>query len=311
MTINRIWACQRCLDLLPYVQLDGTVKDLQCCFRTSALSWRLKILNSASTLLLCLDCQRPDVPLPHFRSALTAKDLKFRFRSVITAKDLKFHVRTFVLHWLHWLPKMWSSASALPLCLDCQICEVLPPHFRSALTGKDLKFRFPHCQDFQRWEVPLPHFISSWTSTLVLRAGCGIWLYQFLIIAYLFTFKRFAVSLVHFRSILTAKDLKIGFSTNTLLLSSKMGSSACALPFYLDCKGSVVSHFRTFCQDFQQWEVPLLHFISSWTSTLVLRAGCGIWLNQFLIIAYLFTFQRFAVSGAKTGDPLLEQRRRR
>ena len=137
----------------------------------SALSWRLKILNSASTPLPCRDCQIPDVPLPHFRSALNAKDLKFCFRSVFTAKDLKFHARTFVLH---WLPKMWSSAYTLPLCLDCQICEVLLPHFRSALTGKDLKFRFPHlfCQDFQRCEVPLPHFISAWTSKDVQLRFC-------------------------------------------------------------------------------------------------------------------------------------------
>ena len=184
--------------------LTGLVKVLDC---TSALSWRLKIWNSTSTLLLCLNCQRPDVPLPHFRSALTAK-------------DLNFFVRTFVLH---WLPKMWSSASALPLCLDCQICEVLLPHFRSVLTGKDLKFRFPHLfyQDFQRWEVPLPHFISAWTS------------------------KDLQISFLHFRSILTAKDLKIGFSTNTLPSLPNMGSSASTFPFCLDCKRSVVSHFRS------------------------------------------------------------------
>ena len=80
-----------------------------------------------------------------------------------TAKDLKFHVRTFVLH---WLPKIWSSVSALPICLDCQICEVLLPYFRSALTVKDLKFHFPHlfCQDFKICKVPLPHFVSAWTS---------------------------------------------------------------------------------------------------------------------------------------------------
>ena len=116
---------------------------------TSALSCRLKIWNSTSTLLLCLNCQRPDVLLLHFRSALTAK-------------DLKFYVRTFVLH---WLPKKWSFASALPHCLDCQIGEVLLTHFRSVLTGKDLKFRFPHlfCQDFQRCEVPLPSFPKMWT----------------------------------------------------------------------------------------------------------------------------------------------------
>ena len=204
-------------DLLPHVQLDWTVKDLQCCSRTSALSWRLKIWNSASTLLLWLDCQRPDVPLPHVRSALTAKDLKFRFRFVFTAKDLKFHVLTFVLH---WLPKMWSSASALPLCIDCQICEVL----------------LSHCLDWQRSEVPLyalvlPGLPKMWSSASAFHLCLD--------------FQRFAVSLLHFRSILTAKDLKIGFSTNTLPSLQNMGSSASALPFCLDCKRSVVSHFRS------------------------------------------------------------------
>ena len=67
---------------------------------------------------------------------------------------------------LPWLPKIWRSTSALLFCTDCQKCEVPLPHFRSVLTGKDLKFRFPHlfCQDFQRCGVPLPHFISAWTS---------------------------------------------------------------------------------------------------------------------------------------------------
>ena len=136
---------------------------MQFCFRTSALYWRLKIWNSASTRLLCLDCQRPDVPLPHFRSALTVKDLKFRFRSVFTAKDLKFRVRTFVLP---WLPNMWSSASALPLCIDCQICEVsfhtsvlrrLPKIWSSASA-------LPLCLDWQRSEVPLSALRSASTS---------------------------------------------------------------------------------------------------------------------------------------------------
>ena len=211
VAISTIWACQRCLVLLPHVQLYWTIKDLQFCFRTSTLSRRLNIWFSASTLLPCLDCQKPDATLPHFRSTLTAKDLKFRFRSVFTAKDLKFRVRTFVLP---WLPKMWRSASALSLCLHCQICEVLLPHSRSAVTGKDLKFRFPHlfCQDFQRCEVPLPHLFCM-------------------------HFQRFAVSLPHFRSILTAKDLKIGFSTNTMPSLPNMGSSA--------FKRFVVSHFRS------------------------------------------------------------------
>ena len=58
-------------------------------------------------------------------------------------------------------------------------------------------------------------------------------------------FQRFAVSLLHFRSILTTKNLKIGFSTNTLPSLPNMGSSASTLPFCLDCKRSVVSHFRS------------------------------------------------------------------
>ena len=82
----------------------------------------------ASALLCCLDCQRSEVPLsvlplgqdskylvhlphlfcqdfqiwisplPHFIFARTSKDLKFRFHTSA----------------LHWLPKMWSSASSVP-----------------------------------------------------------------------------------------------------------------------------------------------------------------------------------------------------
>ena len=112
-----------------------TAKDLKFRFHPSALPWLPKSWCSASAFPLCLDCQRSEVPRPHFRSALTAK-------------------------------KCEGFASALPLCLYCQLCEVLLPRFRSALTGKDLKFRFPHlfCQDFQRCEVPFPHFIPAWTS---------------------------------------------------------------------------------------------------------------------------------------------------
>ena len=186
------------------VKICWAVKVLDC---TSAPSWRLKIWNSASTILLCLDCQRPDVPLPHFRSALTGK-------------DLKFHVRTFVLHWLpkkfrfrirtsalSLLPNMWSSAPALPLCLY-----------------------------WQRSEVPLsarvlPGLPNMWSSASAFHLCLN--------------FQRFAVSLLHFRSVLTAKDLKIGFSTNTLLSLPNMGSSASTFPFCIDCKRSVVSHFRS------------------------------------------------------------------
>ena len=43
----------------------------------------------------------------------------------------------------------------------------------------------------------------------------------------------------------------------------------------------VLRHTFIFCRQFMYLVISLL----------VLRAGCGIWLYQFLIIAYLFTFQ--------------------
>ena len=217
------------------------------------------MLRSASARPTWLDCQRSAVLLPHFRSVLTAKDLKFRFHTCA----------------LPWLPKTWFSASALPLCLDCQRAEVpLPlclycqisevplPHFRSALTAKYVKFCFrtsalpwlakiwssasalPLCLDWQRSEVPLsalvlPGLPKMWSSASAFNLCLD--------------FQKSAVSLLHFRSILTAKDLKIGSSTNTLPSLPNMGSSASVLPFCLDCKRSVDlpsfpkmwTHFRT------------------------------------------------------------------
>ena len=75
---------------------------------------------------------------------------------------------------------MGKSTSAFHLCRDFKRCEVPLPHFCSALTAKDLKFRFPYfrsvrtskdlvhlphlfCQDFQVWVSPLPYFISAGT----------------------------------------------------------------------------------------------------------------------------------------------------
>ena len=160
-------------------------------FHTSALPWPPKTWCSASALPLYLDCRRSEVPRLHFRSALTAKNVKFRFRTSA----------------LPWLPNMWSSASALPLCLDWQRSEVP----LSALV--------------------LPGLPKMWSSASEFHLCLD--------------FQRFAVSLLHFRSILTAKDLKIGFFTNTLSSLPNMGSSASALPFCLGCKRSVVSHFRS------------------------------------------------------------------
>ena len=173
--------------------------------------------NSASALLLCLNCQRYEVQLPLLRSARTFKGLKICFRN--SAPSLLPKTWSSAFHtsarpglrrsrWssalvLSGLPNMGKVTSAFHLCRDFQRCEVPLPHFCSALTAKGLKFRFlyfrsartskdlvhlPHlfCQDFQIWISPLPHFISTGTS----------------------------------------KDLKFRFCTSALLLLPKMWSSA-------------------------------------------------------------------------------------
>ena len=60
---------------------------------------------------------------------------------------------------------MWSSASTLPWLPNIWI--LLLPHFRSAFIRKDvnLRFRTSHlCMDFQKCEVSLPHFHSVLTA---------------------------------------------------------------------------------------------------------------------------------------------------
>ena len=95
--------------------------------------------KATSAFHLCRDFQRYEVPLPHFCSALTAKDLNFR--SARTSKDLVHLLLLFCQDFQIWisplphfistgLPKIRSSASALLLCLNCQRCKVLLPQFR-------------------------------------------------------------------------------------------------------------------------------------------------------------------------------------
>ena len=210
-----------------------------------------KLLRSASARPTWLDCQNAWL---HFRSVLTAKDLKFGFHTSALPR----------------LPKTWCSASAFPLCLDCQRSEVPRPHFRSALTAKNLNFRFctsalpllpnmwssapalPLCLDWQRFEVPLsalvlPGLPRMWSSASAFHPCLD--------------FQRFAVSLLQFCSVLTAKDLKIGFSTYTLPSLPNMGRSASTLPFCFDCKISVVSHFRS-----PSFPKMWMHFCSALTA---------------------------------------------
>ena len=131
-----------------------------------------KMWSSASALPFCLGCQRPEVQLLHFSSVRTFKGLKLCFRnsalyllqniwssafrtsaraglrkisfifrtcSPRTSKYVQVHFR---ISSLPGLPKMWSSASALLLCLDCQRSEVPLPPFSSATIPQDVKFRF-------------------------------------------------------------------------------------------------------------------------------------------------------------------------
>ena len=150
---------------------------------------------STSAFHLCRDFQGCEFPLPQFCFSLTTIDLKFRFpyfRSVMTSKDLvrlphlfcqdfqvwvstlphfisagtfkdvKLRFRTSALP---WLPKIWSSAfrtSARPGLERSRSSStlVLP-----GLQNMDKSTSaFHHCQDFQRSEIPLPHFCFALTA---------------------------------------------------------------------------------------------------------------------------------------------------
>ena len=166
--------------------------------------------SSASALLLFHNCQWYEVQLPHFRSARTFKVLKLSFRNYALSllpksefslsilpvgqgfDDLVHVPHLFCQDFLIWLsplrisslpglPKMWSPASTLLLCLDCQSSEV--PLFVPARPGLRKKSRsssalvlqrlpnmdkftsaFHLCRDFQRSEVPLLHFCFALTA---------------------------------------------------------------------------------------------------------------------------------------------------
>ena len=105
--------------------------------------------KSTSAFHLCRDFQRCEVPLLHFCSALTANDMKFSFRTSA----------------LPGFSKIRSFASAIPLCPYCQRSEVPLSILPLGQDFEDL-VRLPHLfyQDFQIRVSPLPHFISAGTS---------------------------------------------------------------------------------------------------------------------------------------------------
>ena len=201
-------------------------------------------------------CQRYKALLPHFQLDWTAKDLKFCSRFSV----------------LQWLLKIWTSASALPLCVDCQRpdvtlphctdyqwCEVPLPHLRSALTTHDVTrvpfrtsglpilpkmwssaFALPSCLDCQRYEIQLPHFCSARTSKgLELRFHTSA----------LSCLENMWIRLPNFCSARTLKDLKDRFRICSTRTSKdvKVHFRISSLPGLLRC------------------EVPLPHFCSALT----------------------------------------------
>ena len=144
---------------------------------------------STTAFHLCRDFQRCEVPLLHFCSAFTAKDLKIRFpyfRSVMTSKDLvrlphlfcqdfqvwvstlphfisagtfkdvKLRFRTSALP---WLPKIWSSAFRTSARLGLERSRSSSTLVLPGIQNMDKSTSAFHlCQDFQRCEIPLPHF---------------------------------------------------------------------------------------------------------------------------------------------------------
>ena len=127
---------------------------------------------------------------------------------------MKFCSRTFVLT---WLLKIWSSASALPLCIDCQRSEVT----------------LPHCLDYQWCKFPLPHLRSTWLtahdvtlvpfSTSALPILPKMWISASALPSCLHC-QRSEVQLPHFCSARTSKGLKLRFRGLPWLLN--MWSSA-------------------------------------------------------------------------------------
>ena len=224
--ISRIRACQRYKILLLHFQLDWTAKDLKFCSRTSVLSWLLKIWSSASAsaLPLCGDCQRSQVTLPHCTDNQWCEFPLPHLRSALTTHNVtRVTLRTSALS---ILPKMWSSVFALPSCLDCQRYEIQLPHFCSARTSKGLKLRFHTSalpwlakirnSAFKTSVLPGLRKISSSASALF-RPGLQKMWRSTSAFHLCRDFQRCEVPLPHFCFALTVKDLKVSFPANTLL----------------------------------------------------------------------------------------------
>ena len=200
--------------------------------------------SSASALLLCLNCQRYEVQFPHFCSARIFKGPKLCFRN--SALSLLPKIWSSAFHTSArpglrrsrsspalLLPGLWNmgkSTSAFHLCRDYQRCDVPLPHFCSALTAKGLKFRFLYYRSTRTSKdlVHLPHLFCQ---------DFQVWVNP---LPHFISAKRCEISLQHFCSVLTANDTKISFRNSALPGLLKFQSFDFAIPLCLYCQKSKV-----------------------------------------------------------------------
>ena len=94
--------------------------------------------------------------------ALKGSHFWFLFRISSAFKDIKLRFRTSALH---WVPKIWSSAfrtSARPGLERSRSSSTLVLPGLPTMDKSTSAFHF--CQDFQRSEIPLPHFCFALTT---------------------------------------------------------------------------------------------------------------------------------------------------
>ena len=213
-----------------------TTNNVKFRFRIFALLWLPMMWHELrSALLLCQLIRRCEVPLLHFRPVLTAKDMKFSFHTSV----------------LPGLLKVWSFASTLLLCLDWHRCEIRLSKLLFCQDFESSQVPLSHFFDqyFQRREGPLPHFISAGTSKDVkfrFRTSALPWLSKIWSLVSLLTLcfncQKCEIPLRHFRSAMTAKQLKFRFSS--FVLSSKLRFCPSA---YLDCQRCAVLFLQFRC----------------------------------------------------------------
>ena len=99
--------------------------------------------SSASAFLLCLDCQRSDVPLSVFPLGLCLDCQRSEVPIFVLPLGQDFErSRSSSTLVRQGLRSMGKSTSAFHLCRDFERFEVALPHFCAALSAKGLKFRF-------------------------------------------------------------------------------------------------------------------------------------------------------------------------